>query len=68
MDENVFNMAIRQFLKEVGVGSQREIELAVRAAIAAKKLRGVEKLKATAVVTLEGTGLRHEVKGTIALA
>ncbi len=68
MDENVFNMAIRQFLKEVGVSSQREIELAVRAALASKKLRGAEKLKATAVITLEGTGLRHEVKGTIALA
>jgi len=68
MDENVFNMAIRQFLKEVGVSSQREIEKAVRAAVGAGKLRGAEKLKASAVVTVEGTGLRHEVKGTIALA
>jgi hypothetical protein len=30
MDEDRFNMAIRKFLKEVGVTSQREIEKAVR--------------------------------------
>lgn len=30
MDEDRFNMAIRKFLKEVGVTSQREIERVVR--------------------------------------
>lgn len=30
MDEDRFNMAIRKFLKEVGVTSQREIERMVR--------------------------------------
>ncbi len=30
MDEERFNMAIRKFLKEVGVTSQREIERLVR--------------------------------------
>jgi hypothetical protein len=30
MDEDSFNMAIRKFLKEVGVTSQREIERAMR--------------------------------------
>ncbi|MDQ8729530.1 DUF6494 family protein [Bradyrhizobium sp. LHD-71] len=30
MDEDRFNMAIRKFLKEVGVTSQREIERIVR--------------------------------------
>jgi hypothetical protein len=30
MDEDAFNMAIRKFLKEVGVTSQREIERVVR--------------------------------------
>jgi hypothetical protein len=33
MDEDVFNMSIRKFLKKVGVTSQREIEAAVRQAI-----------------------------------
>ena len=30
MDEDTLNMAIRKFLKEVGVSSQREIERLVR--------------------------------------
>jgi hypothetical protein len=30
MDEDRFNMAVRKFLKEVGVTSQREIERIVR--------------------------------------
>ena len=30
MDEDHFNMAVRRFLKEVGVTSQREIERIVR--------------------------------------
>ena len=30
MDESSFNMAVRKFLKEVGVTSQREIERVVR--------------------------------------
>jgi len=30
MDEDRFNMAVRKFLKEVGVTSQREIERMVR--------------------------------------
>jgi hypothetical protein len=30
MDEDRFNMALRQFLKEVGVTSQREVEKLVR--------------------------------------
>ncbi|MEQ9558120.1 MAG: DUF6494 family protein, partial [Rhodospirillales bacterium] len=38
MDEEHFNMQIRKFLKQVGVTSQREIEGAVRAALASGKL------------------------------
>ena len=30
MNEDVFNMSIRKFLKKVGVTSQREIEAAIR--------------------------------------
>ncbi len=40
MDEEVFNMQIRKFLKNVGVTSQREIETAVRAALADGTLKG----------------------------
>jgi 3-oxoacyl-[acyl-carrier-protein] synthase III len=66
IDENIFNMAIRSFLKEVGVTSQREIEIAVREAIRSGRLRGGERLRATAVITIEKVGLRHEVGGEIA--
>ena len=34
MDEEVFNLSIRKFLKVVGIGSQREIERAVAQALA----------------------------------
>jgi hypothetical protein len=67
MDENVFNMAIRTFLKEVGVTSQREIEIAVREAVRTGALKGKERLTARAVVTVDGLDLRHEVKGEITL-
>jgi Family of unknown function (DUF6494) len=66
MDENVFNMAIRSFLKEVGVTSQREIEIAVREAVRTGRLSKGERLRATAVITIERVGLRHEVRGEIA--
>ena len=68
MDENVFNMSIRSFLKEVGVTSQREIEIAVREAIRTGRLRGTERLAVKAFVTIEGIGLRHEVSGEIVTA
>lgn len=68
MNEDVFNMEVRKFLKLVGVTSQREIESAVRAAVGAGKLKGNETLKARIVLTLEGTDLKHSVDGTIALS
>ena len=33
MDEKVFNMQLRRFLKKVGIQSQREIEQAVRGTV-----------------------------------
>ncbi len=67
MNEDVFNMEVRKFLKLVGVTSQREIENAVRAAMDAGKLKGSEKLKARVVLTLEGTDLKHVIDGEIGL-
>jgi hypothetical protein len=54
MNEDVFNNSLRKFLKKVGITSQREIELAVRDAIADAKLRGHEKLPAKLVLTIGG--------------
>ncbi len=67
MNEDVLNASIRKFLKTLGVSAQREIEKAVRQALAEGRLKGNEKLPATATVTLGGIGLSHEVKGDIEL-
>jgi hypothetical protein len=63
MDEDRFNMAIRKFLKEVGVTSQREIERVVRDGEAkGPTLR----LKMT-LTSDDAPSLRHEVEATIAI-
>jgi uncharacterized protein DUF6494 len=67
MNEDVFNNSLRKFLKKVGVTSQREIEKAVRDAIASGKLQGHEKLHAKMVLTLGGVSLTHEVSDEIEL-
>ena len=68
MDENIFNMQVRKFLKQVGVNSQREIEAAVREAIRTGKLDGNETLSVNMVLTMEATNLKASVDGEIALA
>lgn len=62
MDENNFNMAVRKFLKEVGVTSQREIERVVRDG----KIEGLE-LKLRMTLTAENAPLKHIVEQTIDL-
>ena len=49
------------------MSAQREIEKAVRQALAEGKLKGNEKFPARATVTLGGLGLSHEIKGEIEL-
>jgi uncharacterized protein DUF6494 len=63
MDNEKFNMSMRKFLKQVGVTSQQEIEAIVREA----DLGGASTLKVQMVLTAEGTGLNHVVKGEIEL-
>jgi hypothetical protein len=67
MNEEVFNVSVRKFLKKVGITSQREIEQAVRTAIADKRLKGNEALPAKIILTVEGLGLSLEVEGAIEL-
>ena len=68
MDEEVFNMSVRKFLKKLGVTAQREIELAVRAQLEGGDLRGDETLDATATVTIAGLSRDVVVTGKISLA
>ena len=67
MNEDAFNASLRGFLKKVGITSQREIEKAVRDAIADGRLKGDEKLPAKMVLTLGGVSLTHEITEEIAL-
>jgi Family of unknown function (DUF6494) len=65
MDEDTFNMEVRKFLKVVGVTSQREIELAVRRALEAGKLKDHATLDAKVVLTIPGIGLERHIEGKI---
>ena len=67
MDDDVFNMQIRKFLKKVGVTSQREIEIAVRKALVDGRLTGDERLKAKVTLVVDELGLSHVIEGDIAL-
>ena len=67
MNEDALNMSIRKFLKKVGVSSQREIEIAIRDAVAAGRLAGTESLKATMVLKVENIGLEITIDGDLAL-
>jgi metal-sulfur cluster biosynthetic enzyme len=61
MDEDRFNIALRKFLKVVGITSQREIERVVREG----KVEGTVKLRMT--LTAENAPLNHVVEETIDL-
>jgi hypothetical protein len=67
MNEDVFNTSIRKFLKVVGVTSQREIEKAVREALASGRLKGNESLPAKMTLTVGGIDLSHTIDDTIEL-
>jgi len=62
MNEEQFNMALRKFLKQVGVTSQREIERVAR-----ESMGGTGTLKLKMVLTAEGTDLAHTVEDEIKL-
>jgi len=67
MNDDTFNMSIRQFLKMVGVNSQREIEQAVAQAIANGNLKGNEKLPVKMTLTIGPAHLNTSFDGIIEL-
>jgi hypothetical protein len=67
MDQEIFNMSIRKFLKTVGVGSQREIEQAVQAALQQKKLTGNETVTVKATLEIPSLGVKVPFDGEIKL-
>lgn len=66
MNEEIFNMSVRKFLKKVGVTAQREIELSVREAVARGRAK-TDSLPVKVVLTLPATGLAVTIDGDIAL-
>jgi len=68
MDEEVFNIQLRKFLKKVGIQSQREIEQAVRDGVASGALQGNETLSASVRLQLGETDLDVTIEDDIKLA
>jgi hypothetical protein len=67
MNEDTFNISVRKFLKVVGVTSQREIEAAVRGAVASGKLKGNESLPAVMTLRIGALDFSYEINGTLEL-
>jgi hypothetical protein len=67
MNEDVLNVSVRKFLKKVGITSQREIEQAIRTAVASGRLKGNEALPAKMTLTVEGVALAVEIEGAVEL-
>ena len=67
MDQEVFNISIRKFLKMVGVNSQREIEQAVGKAVESGKLKGDESVPARVTLEIPSLGVKVPFDGDIKL-
>ncbi len=67
MNDDVLNMSLRKFLKKVGVTGQREIENAIKEALASARLKGDEKLAAEVRLTIPAAGLDVVIDGEIEL-
>ena len=68
MDEEIFNLSVRRFLKKLGVTAQREIELSVRERLDSGELEGDEALPARATVTVQGVEKEIVIEGEIKLS
>ena len=67
MNEEVFNIQLRKFLKKVGIQSQREIEQAVRKGIETGSLDGTEILSAEMLLRVPAAGVEATIEDEIAL-
>jgi len=68
VNEEVFNLSLRKFLKMVGVNSQREIEQAVAKALAAQSVQGTETFPAHMTLEVPGLSLTVSFDGEVKLA
>jgi uncharacterized protein DUF6494 len=68
MDEEVFNLELRKFLKKFGITAQREIEKAVQGGIERGILTGNETVQVQATLSLGSLLPSLRIDGEIALA
>lgn len=67
MNEDTLNMAVRKFLKHVGISSQREIEHAIFKAVENGNLKGDESLNVDMTLSMPALGINHKIEGEISL-
>lgn len=67
MNEEVFNLSVRKFLKSFGLNAQHEIEQAVEKALARNAVAGADKFPAKITLQIDRLNLNVEFKGEIAL-
>ena len=68
MNDEVFNLDLRKFLKRFGVTAQREIERSVAEALERGALQGSETLSVRATLTIPGVLSELRIDGEIGLA
>ena len=68
MNEDNLNMQIRQYLKKVGITSQRTIEQAIQRQIGSSQLTGSEQLNIKMVLSIPELDINQEINGEIKLA
>lgn len=67
MNDETFNLTIRQFLKRYGITAQREIERAVRGGLETGKLNGTETLPVRATLAVPGVLEEMVIEGEVKL-
>ena len=67
MNEEIFNMQLRKFLKNVGITSQRKIEEAVRAALESGQISEKNSLTANVSLSIPELSLKANITGEIKL-
>jgi adenylate kinase family enzyme len=67
MDEDVLNLSIRQFLKKVGITSQREIEKTIRAAVDQGKLSDDDLVNVSVTLRIEHANTDVVIEGQLKL-
>ncbi len=67
MDEDVLNLSIRQFLKKVGITSQREIEKTIRAAVDQGKLSDDDLVNVSVTLRIDHANADVFIEGQLKL-